>query len=64
MQVSDTKSHAFIVEAAGTVAPTNVRYKVLTLLVALASLTYLDRLCISIAGPAITRELSLNEVAT
>jgi sugar phosphate permease len=62
MQVSDTQSDAFRLEAAGVVAPTNARYKVLTLLVALASLTYLDRLCISIAGPAITREFNFSPV--
>ncbi len=62
MQVGEGKSHAFIAEAAGTAAPTNARYKVLTLLVALASLTYLDRLCISIAGPAITKEFNFTPV--
>ncbi|HYY99223.1 MAG TPA: MFS transporter, partial [Pyrinomonadaceae bacterium] len=62
MQVSETKSHAFIAEAAGVAAPTSARYKVLTLLVALASLTYLDRLCISIAGPAIAQEFKFTPV--
>src|SRR3954466_14989212 len=60
MQVSETKSDAFVRESAWTVAPTNARYKVLTLLVALASLTYLDRLCISIAGPSIMKEFNFN----
>lgn len=60
MQVSETKSDAFVKESARAVAPTNARYKVLTLLVALASLTYLDRLCISIAGPSIMKEFDFN----
>jgi ACS family glucarate transporter-like MFS transporter len=62
MQVSDTKSHAFIKDSVWADAPTNARYKVLTLLVALASLTYLDRLCISIAGPAIMQEFGFSPV--
>jgi MFS transporter, ACS family, glucarate transporter len=62
MQVSETKGHAFIMEAAGTAAPTRARYKVLGLLVVLASLTYLDRLCISIAGPAIMSEFNFSKV--
>src|SRR5947209_535999 len=33
MQASDTQSHAFILESARAAAPTNARYKVLTLLV-------------------------------
>jgi ACS family glucarate transporter-like MFS transporter len=60
MQVSEAKSDAFVKESAWTAAPTNARYKVLTLLVALASLTYLDRLCISIAGPSIMKEFDFN----
>lgn len=60
MQVSEAKSDPFVKESAWTAAPTNARYKVLTLLVALASLTYLDRLCISIAGPSIMKEFDFN----
>lgn len=37
-------------------APTLTRYKVLLLLVVLAALTYLDRLCISAAAPSIIGE--------
>jgi MFS transporter, ACS family, glucarate transporter len=62
MQVSDTKSHAFIKESARADAPTNARYKVLGLLVGLAALTYLDRLCISVAGPAIMQEFKFSPV--
>jgi MFS transporter, ACS family, glucarate transporter len=62
MHASDTRSHAFVMEAAQVSAPTRARYKVLTLLVALASLTYLDRQCISVAGPAIMDEFRFSPV--
>ena len=39
-----------------------VRYKVLALTVALAAITYLDRVCISITAPHIMRDLSLSEM--
>jgi sugar phosphate permease len=42
--------------------PTNARYKALALLVGLAALTYLDRLCISIAGPSIMKEFDFSPV--
>src|SRR3954471_5899160 len=42
--------------------PTNMRYRVLGLLFALASLTYLDRLCISAAAPTIMDELHFSPV--
>ncbi|MFL6335364.1 MAG: MFS transporter [Pyrinomonadaceae bacterium] len=57
MQVSETRIPAATFDAARA---TNARYKVLALLVALASLTYLDRLCISIAGPSIMKEFNFN----
>jgi ACS family glucarate transporter-like MFS transporter len=60
MQVSETKSRPFTLEATIAARPTNARYKVLALLVGLASLTYLDRLCISIAGPSIMKEFNFN----
>jgi MFS transporter, ACS family, glucarate transporter len=41
-------------------APSNARYKVLGLLVVLAAITYLDRLCISAAAPAIMREFDFS----
>src|SRR5215218_4558268 len=62
MQVSETKRHAFPLESPAVFEPTNARYKVLGLLVALAALTYLDRLCISVAGPAIMREFNFSKV--
>jgi MFS family permease len=62
MRVGETKSRAFVAESAWAVAPTNARYKVLGLLVALASLTYLDRLCISLAMPSIAHEFGLKPV--
>jgi ACS family glucarate transporter-like MFS transporter len=42
--------------------PTHVRYLVIVFAVALAVITYIDRVCISQAAPAITRELSLTTV--
>jgi hypothetical protein len=42
--------------------PTHVRYLVIVFAVALAIITYIDRVCISQAAPAITRELSLTTV--
>src|SRR5204863_8173910 len=62
MQAGETRSHAFILDSAQTAAPTNARYKVLTLLVVLASLTYLDRQCISVAGKAISQEFNFSLV--
>ncbi|HVF44954.1 MAG TPA: MFS transporter, partial [Pyrinomonadaceae bacterium] len=62
MQVTDTKRHAFPLESPAVFEPTNARYKALGLLVALAALTYLDRLCISVAGPAIMREFNFSKV--
>jgi sugar phosphate permease len=62
MQAGDTQSHAFILESAQVAVPTNARYKVLTLLIVLASLTYFDRLCISVAAPAIAQEFNFSPV--
>lgn len=62
MQVSETRGHGLAVGAAGVAAPTRARYKVLALLVALAALTYLDRQCISVAGPAIMEEFRFSPV--
>ena len=62
MQVSDTQTHVIAVESARAAAPTRARYKVLALLVALAALTYLDRLCISVAAPAIAQEFNFSPV--
>ncbi|HUP02941.1 MAG TPA: MFS transporter, partial [Bryobacteraceae bacterium] len=42
--------------------PTRVRYRVVAFAVALAVITYLDRVCISFAAPDIRRDLSLSEV--
>ncbi len=40
--------------------PTSVRHKVLAFGVALAAITYLDRVCISITAPLMMRDLGLN----
>jgi MFS family permease len=50
------------VEAVPGMLPSTARYRVLGLLFALASLTYLDRLCISVAAPAITQEFNFTPV--
>jgi MFS transporter, ACS family, glucarate transporter len=45
-------------QATQTSSPTRARRKVLWLVFSLAVITYLDRLCISAAAPAITREFN------
>ncbi|HEX8338535.1 MAG TPA: MFS transporter, partial [Pyrinomonadaceae bacterium] len=62
MQVGETQTRALTLESAAAGAPTRARYKVLGLLVALAALTYLDRLCISVAGPAIMQEFNFSPI--
>ena len=47
---------------APTAAATKVRFKVVTLTVALAFVTYLDRVCISKLAPEIMRDLGLSKV--
>ena len=42
--------------------PTQVRYWVIVFAVTLAIITYIDRVCISQAAPAITRDLGLSTV--
>src|SRR5215212_7811122 len=59
MQVSETRTRALAFDEA---RPTNARYKALGLLVALAALTYLDRLCISVAAPSIMQEFNFSPV--
>ncbi len=61
MQVTET-TRPFRPESVSAERPTRARYKVLALLVALAALTYLDRLCISVAGPTIMREFNFSPV--
>jgi ACS family glucarate transporter-like MFS transporter len=41
--------------------PTRVRHKVITFAVALAVITYIDRVCISQAAPLITRDLGFSK---
>lgn len=50
----------FMAQLALALAPTNTRYKVLGMLVLLAGITYLDRMCISAAGPFIQEEFHLS----
>jgi len=47
-------------QSAHAIHPTRARRRVLWLIFALAVITYLDRLCISAAAPAITREFDLS----
>jgi ACS family glucarate transporter-like MFS transporter len=42
--------------------PTRTRYRAAGFLLALAAVTYLDRICISILAPYISRDLNLNKV--
>lgn len=51
-----------IAARAAAVARSNVRYRVLAMAVALAFITYLDRVCISITAPDIMRDLKLSPV--
>jgi len=62
MQVSKAPNDAFVLQGASVVNPTKVRFRVLSLLVVLASLTYMDRLCISVAAPAIMQEFNFSPV--
>src|SRR5918911_477521 len=63
MQVTKTPGGAAVaLEGVPGMLPTNARYRVLGLLFALASLTYLDRLCISVAAPAIIQEFNFTPV--
>ena len=48
--------------AVSTARATRVRYVVLAFTVALAVVTYIDRVAISVAGPDIRRELGLSDV--
>ena len=63
MQISKAPKDAFVLQnAAAAMAPTRVRFRVLSLLIALASLTYFDRLCISVAAPTISQEFNFSPV--
>jgi MFS family permease len=42
--------------------PSRIRYKVLALALLLGAITYLDRMCISIMAPTISKELGLSKV--
>src|SRR5262245_49608940 len=46
--------------ATGTTPPTRVRYRVVGIMLLMAMVTYLDRVCISVAAPKIREELGLN----
>lgn len=56
MQISGTPGESLALPAAAMIRPSNTRFRVLFLLIVLASLTYFDRLCISVAAPAIVEE--------
>lgn len=63
MQIGKVSGGALVIpNAVAAVHPTRARYKVLSLLFALAMLTYLDRLCISAAAPAIRSEFGFTPV--
>jgi ACS family glucarate transporter-like MFS transporter len=47
-------------QTALTIQPTKTRFRVLAMLVVLAALTYLDRLCISAAAPSIMQEFGFS----
>ncbi len=62
MQISKAPNDAFVLPDAAAMNPTRVRFRVLSLLIALASLTYFDRLCISVAAPTISQEFNFSPV--
>lgn len=62
MQVSTARNEGVVLTSVAASRPTRARYKVLSLLFALATLTYLDRLCISVAAPAIIQEFQFTPV--
>src|ERR1051325_4778984 len=62
MQISKAQDNALVFDSALDARPTGARFKVLSLLFALAALTYLDRLCISAAAPAIMQEFRFTPV--
>jgi sugar phosphate permease len=62
MQISKAQGEAIVFDSALDMSPTSARFKVLSLLFALAALTYLDRLCISAAAPAIIQEFNFTPV--
>ena len=43
-------------------SPGRIRYRVVAFAVALAGVTYLDRICISVLAPAMMRDLSLSRL--
>jgi hypothetical protein len=48
-------------DARGT-ETTRVRYRVVAFAMALAAVTYLDRVCISVVAPSIMRDLNLSTI--
>jgi ACS family glucarate transporter-like MFS transporter len=57
---SSMRSHA--AGMVGTLAPTRARYVTIAFCIALAVITYIDRVCISQAAPAIRNELGLTAI--
>jgi MFS transporter, ACS family, glucarate transporter len=62
MQATKIQAETLALPSVMAATPTRARYKVLGLLFALAALTYLDRLCISVAAPAIIQEFQFTPV--
>src|SRR4051794_6580266 len=62
MQISGTPGETLSLPATELIKSSNTRFRVLTLLIVLASLTYFDRLCISVAAPAIVDEFRFSPV--
>src|SRR5436190_11098441 len=62
MQISGTTGNPVAIHNVVGAAASNTRFRVLSLLIALASLTYFDRLCISVAAPYIVDEFHFSPV--
>src|SRR5215212_3857191 len=60
MQISGTPGETLSLPTAAAIPASNTRFRVLSLLIVLASLTYIDRLCISVAAPFIVDEFKFS----
>src|SRR5829696_7075207 len=60
MQISGTPGETLSLPTVAAIPATKTRFRVLSLLIVLASLTYIDRLCISVAAPAIIDEFKFS----
>ena len=60
--MADTRTDQTLTSAASNAETSRVRYRVVAFAMALAAVTYLDRVCISIVAPDIMRDLGLTTI--